>query len=490
MWFDALTNYLTGCDFPDGPRKDFWPASVHIIGALRCSEHAKIRIRPHTDSYVLRVGKDIIWFHCVIWPCMLWSAGLPLPKHVFGHGFVTAADGQKMSKSIGNVVDPVDVLERCSPDTFRYYLTRGAVYGSDVPYSEEALQLMHNADLADTLGNLLHRAVNLSGRLCDGVVQDVPVDIIFDADSLRAATERHFEHFALQQACEAAINAVKDVNKYLTDKAPWHMAKDDVRGKQVVVRSVLEALYVAAHYMSPYIPSATDVIFSRLNTLPRPIRHLRSDFLHLAVGTAITAGDILFSKYETKAAVEQLAASAKPAPVEKKPPAADAPLDASRLEIRVGRIQDVKQHPDAENLYVESIDLGEASGPRTVVSGLVKFMRPEELLGARVLCLCNLKPATMRGVVSQAMVLCGSDAEHTRVELVIPPEGAPVGELVTFPGFPGVPDQQLNPKKKIWEAIQPELRTDAECVAKYRTAAFTTTAGVCRVASIANAVIK
>ncbi len=440
---------------------------------------------------------------------MLWSAGLPLPQRVFGHGFVTAADGQKMSKSIGNVVDPVDVLAKCTPDTFRcglqargarrgmgslrahrYYLTRGAVYGSDVPYSEEALMLMHNADLADTLGNLVHRAASLCQRICGGTVPDVPVDTVFDVEQLRSSTERFFAGFALQQACEAAINAVKETNKYLTDKAPWHM-KDDTRGKAIVVRSTLEAIYVLAHFLAPYIPAATEVIFSRLATPPRPIWRLQTDFLHLSVGTPVQTGDVLFIKFEPKAPEAAVTAAPAKQPARKPaPPAADAPLDASRLEVRVGKVLTVERHPDAEHLFVETIDLGEPSGPRTVVSGLVKFMRSEDLLGARVLCLCNLKPATMRGVVSQAMVLAGSDAGHTRVELVMPPEGAPVGELVTFPGFPGKPDEQLNPKKKIWEAIQPELRTSAELVALYRDAPFTTSAGVCRVASIANAVIK
>ena len=157
---------------------------------------------------------------------MLWSAGLPLPQHVFGHGFVTAADGQKMSKSIGNVVDPNDVLAKCSCDSFRcaragaqfsvqqrtltrctarsYYLTRGGVYGSDVPYSEDSLMAMHNADLADTLGNLLHRAANLTMRICGGTVPDVRAEVIFDVARLRAETEQAFAGFALQaRACAA-----------------------------------------------------------------------------------------------------------------------------------------------------------------------------------------------------------------------------------------------------------------------------------------------
>ena len=182
----------------------------------------------------LSAGKDIIWFHCVIWPCMLWSAGLPLPQHVFGHGFVTAADGQKMSKSIGNVVDPNDVLAKCSCDSFRcarvgawlsaqqhtlmrcttrrYYLTRGGVYGSDVPYSEDSLMAMHNADLADTLGNLLHRAANLTLRICGGTVPDVRAEVIFDVARLRAETEQAFAGFALQarQACLRCDSFVSD----------------------------------------------------------------------------------------------------------------------------------------------------------------------------------------------------------------------------------------------------------------------------------------
>ena len=149
----------------------------------------------------------------------------------------------------------------------------------------------------------------------------------------------------------------------------------------------------------------------------------------------------------------------------------------------------MEQHPEADHLFVETIDLGEAV-PRTVVSGLAKFMTREQLVGALVVCLCNLKPAAMRGVVSHAMVLCASDEAHASLELVVPPADAAVGEPVTFPGFTGTPDVQLNPKKKVWEAVQPELRTDDGCVALYREAAFTTSAGPCRAASISGGMVK
>ena len=306
-----------------------------------------------------------------------------------------------------------------------------------------------------------------------------------DVAALRQASELHYSSFALQQACEAALGAVKETNKYLTDKAPWHM-KEDAHGKAVVVRSTLEAIYVAAHFLAPFIPSAAAIIFARLATPARPITELSPGFTHLVPGTPVEAGDVLFAKFEPPAAPE---AEKKERAAPRPAPAADAPLDASRLEVRVGRVLTVEQHPGADHLFVETIDLGEPA-PRTVVSGLVKFMAREQLLGARVVCVCNLKPAAMRGVVSQAMVLCASDAEHTRVELVVPPEGAPVGELLTFPGYPGVPDAQLNPKKKIWEAIQPELHTSSGCEARYREAAFTTSAGTCRVATLADGVVK
>lgn len=507
VWFDALTNYLTGCDWPEGPNARFWPASVHII------------------------GKDITWFHCVIWPCMLWSAGLPLPARVFGHGFVTAADGQKMSKSIGNVVDPFDVLALCrgSSDTFRYYLMRGAVFGSDVPYSPDALKLMHNADLSDTLGNLVHRTASLCAQTCGGTVPNVPGDVVFDVVQLRAQTEAAFASLSMQAACEAVINAAKDTNKYLTERAPWNM-KGDPNGQAIVVRSILEAVFVLAHFLSPFIPTAASAIFEQLSTAPRPIWSLGAGFDLLAPGTCIKGGgksvakdgeqdgaanaedggkkghkkrekgqkieNILFEKFVDDPPPAGQFTNAVPAVV--KPvgrtarivaPAADAPLDASRLEIRVGRVTRVQRHPDADTLFVETIDLGEAA-PRTVVSGLVKFMSEEQLLGARVLCLCNLKPAAMRGVVSAAMVLAASNADHTQVELVTPPDGAHVGELVSFTGFPGAPDDQLHPKKKVWEALQPDLHTDNDGVAFFRDAAFMTTAGPCRVATIKGGAIR
>jgi methionyl-tRNA synthetase len=168
----------------------------------------------------------------------------------------------------------------------------------------------------------------------------------------------------------------------------------------------------------------------------------------------------------------------------------EKPLDISRLDIRVGKIVKVDRHPAAESLYVEEIDLGETTGPRQVVSGLVNFVPIEQMRDRYVVVLCNLKPANLRGVKSAAMVLAASNEDHTKVELLDPPHGSQIGERVFCEGYPGQPDDQLNPKQKVWETVQPELRTTVECVATYKNAPFQTAAGLVRVTSIAQGTIK
>ncbi|KAH9316289.1 hypothetical protein KI387_024916, partial [Taxus chinensis] len=167
----------------------------------------------------------------------------------------------------------------------------------------------------------------------------------------------------------------------------------------------------------------------------------------------------------------------------------DAPVSIARIDIRVGLITKVQKHPDADSLYVEEIDVGEPS-PRTVVSGLVKYIPLDEMQNRKVCVLCNLKPATMRGIKSHAMVLAASNEDHTIVELVSPPEDAPIGERVKFQGFDGTPDELLNPKKKVWETVQPDLHTTTDLVACYKGVPFTTSAGVCKVSSITCGSIK
>ncbi|KAI9916400.1 hypothetical protein PsorP6_017815 [Peronosclerospora sorghi] len=196
VWFDALANYLSAIGYPTGPNARYWPANVHII------------------------GKDITWFHCVIWPRILMSADIPLPKRVFAHGFVNAKDGSKMSKSIGNVIDPYEMVNKYGLESFRYFIVRAAKFGQDMPFSEDDLINIHNSELADTLGNLVHRTVNACAKYSNGVVPDVKADKPFDIYKLLKYSEDLYKEFSLQDACLAIVNALKDTNKYLTEKEP------------------------------------------------------------------------------------------------------------------------------------------------------------------------------------------------------------------------------------------------------------------------------
>ena len=417
-------------------------------------------------------------------------------------GFVTAADGQKMSKSIGNVVDPMDQLTRYSSDTFRYYLMRNAVYGSDVPFSESNLVYVHNSDLADVMGNLVHRATNLCNKNCGGAVPDCVPEKVFDVNLLRVQSEQAMKNLEVQRCCELAINAMKDTNKYLTDSAPWAVKGDGAaERKAVIIRSTLEAVYAAAHFLAPFIPDACDAIFKKLGTPAVPAWKLKRSE-NLAPGTAVSVGDILFAKHEVEGAAgaDKGAEGAKggdakgkktaeaPKPKKKEVPA-NAPVDVSRLNIVVGTVTKVARHPEAEKLYVESIDLGPTLGTKQVVSGLVEHVPEDQMMGARVVVVANMKPSKMRGVESAAMVLCGTGPDG-KVELVTPPEGVPNGERVQCEGFAGEADDVLNPKKKVFEAVAPDFSVTPSGEASYKGAAFGTSGGACRLATLTAGTIR
>ena len=274
VWFDALTNYLSGINAPEGgPETNarFWPANVHII------------------------GKDIIWFHCVIWPCMLMSAKVALPKCVFAHGFVNAPDGVAMSKSIGNTVDPLDLLEKYDSDSIRHFIALSAVYGSDLPFSESNMVDIHNAHLADGIGNLVHRATNMIKANCDGKVPDSTPVAVFNLKKLRVKMEAAFAAYAVQDGCMAAMEAVRATNKYITDTEPYKMKSNPVE-QHKILRSVLEAVFILAHVLHPFIPDSMDMVFKRLGHPQKKLHELSVGFDNLTPGTKVDVGDILFAK--------------------------------------------------------------------------------------------------------------------------------------------------------------------------------------------------
>jgi len=499
VWVDALSNYLTGVDAlrvnNNGGEQDFlyklWPANVHII------------------------GKDILWFHVVIWPCLLMSANIPLPKAVFAHGFVNDKEGKKMSKSVGNVVDPHDMLDKYSVDTFRWYLCKESPYGGELSFSEESLRTMHNADLCDTLGNLVHRATNLCDKFCAGVVPDVPppAKMPIDFNSIRETFINKLDNFELDAGASLAIAAFRDVNGFLTEAAPWHLKGDEhEESRQIIVRAVLESVYALAHLLVPYIPEGAEKIFLKLNTPPTSLLDLKADLRNLRAGTKVLIGEVLYAKLVSeeelsaseaaKKKAAELAESQARKKIEKErqqeasragialAEGSDDQPDFTKLDIRVGQIVKAWHHEDANKLFCELIDVGE-SEPRAIASGLREFYQLEKFQSKKVLVVCNLKASKIVGFSSNGMVLAAKNADGSKVELIVPPEESKVGERVFIEGLEGSPFSSAQvKKKKIMENVALKLRTGENCVAMWDGNAIMTSAGPCAAATLIGASIS
>eukprot|EP00931_Biecheleriopsis_adriatica_P072642 TRINITY_DN47078_c0_g1_i1.p1 TRINITY_DN47078_c0_g1~~TRINITY_DN47078_c0_g1_i1.p1 ORF type:complete len:871 (-),score=231.18 TRINITY_DN47078_c0_g1_i1:39-2651(-) len=483
VWFDALINYVSGVDGHDSskPLSRFWPADMHIV------------------------GKDITWFHCVIWPSMLMSAGMKLPKSVVTHGFISGSDGRKMSKSFGNVVDPHDMLDKVPCDTLRWYLCREAAYGDDVKFSEDSLRLMHNAELCDNLGNLVNRAVSLCGGSVPESKKLKDVTLPFDLKELKSSVRQAFEAYRLSEAAELTVRAAAATNKWIAGYEPWKMKDADKQElRATCLRLLLEAVYVLAHFFGPFIPTAAEAIFKKVGEEPRPIDELKDNFQNLTAGKQVTSSSVLFGQLEVqKVDVEATAAQKaenKKAQKEATPKAeAKGKADAkkkekpkveikddpnqplfTKLEVRVGKIVKAWNHPKADRLFVEEIDVGDPDGPRQVISGLREHYSLEEFTGKRLLVICNLMPAKMMGVTSHGMVLCAKNPEKKVVELISVPESCAIGDRVLPEGLPSswkpfAPEAVK--ELKVWESIVKDLRTDSGRVACFGGVPLTTEKG-------------
>ena len=503
VWFDALTNYLTGVDAlgvnnEDGTKDEelakLWPADVHII------------------------GKDILWFHTVIWPCILMSAGIPLPKSVFAHGFVNDKDGKKMSKTVGNVVDPHDMLDIFEVDSFRWYLCKEAPYGGELSFSEESMRDMHNADLVKTLGNLVNRAMNLCVKYCGGTIPDVPEPEpkVLDFDDVRKKYITEMEALALEGGANVAIQACRDINGYLTAEEPWKLKGDEFAEKrQIVVRATLEAVYAVAHLLLPFIPKGASEIFKKMNTPPKLLGDVDASLRNLAVGTKIDVGGLLYeinkseeekelSKKEASNKKKQSYEEAQRLKKEKKAKeiakskaaqkggsgGADQP-EFTKIDIRVGQITKVWHHPDADKLFCEEIELGEEGGPRQIASGLREHYTLEEMQDKKVLVVANLKAANIVGFKSNGMVLAAKGDDGKKVEIVCPPDDAPVGERVFIEGLSGEPFSSAQvKKKKVWDSVVKGLKTGENGVATWDGKEIKTSVGVCSAVSLVGAPIS
>ncbi|KAJ1607110.1 methionyl-tRNA synthetase [Cryptosporidium canis] len=287
VWFDALTNYITGLKWnqsesdQDSLFSKYWENTVHIV------------------------GKDITWFHCVIWPAMLLSIGLSLPKTIFAHGFVTAQDGKKMSKSLGNVVDPLEEIEKIGSDSFRYYLGREGRYGNDMKYQPSSVIDYHNGELADTFGNLVSRITSLTHKFCEGVAPSpsLTVQLGKPADISTIFEEYYIAwcNFRLDECAQIAMNFARNVNKFLTDHAPWN--KDSIKSEEErkeIIRIVLEGSYYISILLSPFTTSACRDVFNRLGTKEKTIQELDKNYCNIEPNTEISIGEPLFKRIVCK----------------------------------------------------------------------------------------------------------------------------------------------------------------------------------------------
>ncbi|KAG6546532.1 hypothetical protein Mapa_012081 [Marchantia paleacea] len=529
VWFDAPIGYIS-------------------ITANYTSEWEKWWKSPNDVELVQFMGKDNVPFHTVIFPSTLLGTDDPwtLMKTISVTEYLNYESG-KFSKSRGVGVFGNDAKTTGIPvEVWRYYLLTNRPEMSDTLFTWVDLQAKQNNELLKNLGNFVHRSLSFlvkpSGEGYAGVIPEAPgaesheLTITLGAKVGELVKEyvEVMEKVKLKQGLRTAMNVSSLGNLYLQDSKFWKLYKEEPAACAIVLRTSLGLVHLLATLLEPFMPSFSHKVLAQLNLPPsslslsdekgdvekafKPWELVPADH-HIGSPTPLFAEmkDEEMEGYRSKfagsqadrAAADAAAAATTGTPAVSKgdnkknaksskggeakskksaPEVKDAP-PAARLDIRVGLITKVQKHPDADSLYVEEIDVGEAA-PRTVVSGLVKFIPIQQMQNRRVCVLCNLKPASMRGIKSQAMVLAASNADHTEVELVTPPEGAQIGERIMFPGHEGEPDEVLNPKKKVWETVQPDLATTEELVAVYKDVPFTTSAGVCKVASITKGSIK
>lgn len=439
VWFDALLNYVSALGWPDGERyKIFWPG-----------EHL--------------VAKDILKPHGVFWPTMLKSAGLPLYKHLNVHGYWLIRE-TKMSKSLGNVVEPAVVAEQYGLDAFRYFLLREMQFGSDASFSEEALITRINADLANDLGNLFSRVLSMNAKYFgskvpeSGVLTEADGELVELAENALTNYVQLFGNVRFSQALEALWELVRALNKYVDTQAPWTLFKQgEIVRLGTVLRLMLECMRKVALSLWPVMPGTSATLLEQLGQ-PVPVSERfgkapKMDFSRekgmwslLETGTAVASASNLFPRLDLPESLkEEKSVSAKnrkktkPEPVASSVPAVSESStsdkksliafdDFQKVDLRVGRILEAGRVPKADKLLCFKVDLGEPE-PRQILSGIAEYFEPDALVGKQVCVVTNLNPRKIRGLESQGMLLT---VEYPGgLSLLEPPAGAPVGSLIS-----------------------------------------------------------
>ncbi|MCR0527807.1 methionine--tRNA ligase [[Clostridium] innocuum] len=417
VWIDALSNYITSLGFDaDGNHGDlyrkYWPADVHII------------------------GKDILRFHTIYWPIMLMALGEQLPKQVFGHPWLLVGDG-KMSKSKRNAIYADELVHYFGVDAVRYFVLHEMPFAQDGTITWDLVVERINSDLANVLGNLVNRTISMQNKYFNGVIsnpleqEDIDKELIALALDTPKRVEKKMETLHVGEAIDEIFTLLKRCNKYIDETTPWVLGKDEAKKDRLatVLYNLLECIRFSAVLLSSYMPETAEKILEELSTSERDADSLK-EFGMLECGHTVEGKpEILFARIDAKEFMETLEAdrkkeekAAKKAD-KKEAKKEDAPVeqigieDFTKVELKVGTIISAEKHPKADRLLVEQIDLGEET--RQIVSGIAASFSPEDVVGKKVIVVTNLKPVKLRGVESQGMILCASNADDLDIVTIV-----------------------------------------------------------------------
>lgn len=393
VWVDALSNYATALGYMsdnDSQYKKYWPADVHLV------------------------GKDILRFHTIIWPAMLMSLKQPLPKQIFGHGWLLIGSGEKMSKSKGNVVDPIKLVERYGVDAIRYFLLREIAFGQDGNFSNEALIQRINTDLANDLGNLVSRTVTMIEKYFNGVIPELIESTKFDNDLINTAkevvtkVENYMDKFLLSDALTEIWNLVRRSNKYIDETAPWVLAKDENKKSLLanVLCNLVESLRMTSIMIEPFMPTTSKLIRKQLGVDDASLTIWDSlyQWSNKSKGFKVQKNEIIFPRIDMKKELEQLSNTTDEVKKEEEYISID---DFDKVKLKVGEVIECEKVAKSDKLLKSKIKVG--NEVRQIVSGIAKYYSPEQMIGKKVVVVTNLKPVKLRGVLSEGMILAASD---------------------------------------------------------------------------------